>query len=383
MILRPLEEMKILMEERPGWCVSLFMPTHRIGADTRQDPIRLKNLLRQAEEQLIEKGMRTVDARRILEPAHNLEGYSPFWRRLLDGLVMYLGEGVFRYYTLPLPLSEQLVVAEHFYIKPLLPLLSGDGRFYVLALSQNQVRLLQGTRFSVGEVDLEGVPGSLAELLDGLNREKQLQFHSRSSGGPGKRPAMFFGHGDEREQAKQDILRYFQQIDAGLKSMLQNDRAPLVLAGVDYLHPIYREANGYPYLIDSGIIGNPEPLGPQQLHERAWEIVEPYFLEIQRQALKRFEELKSTDQASLSLEEIIPEAAHGRVEHLFVALDEQRWGTYDPQTAQVTVHAEPQPGDEELLQFACSQVIVNGGSVYAMKQQDLPEKGQMAAIFRY
>ena len=141
MILLPVEEFKMLMAERPGWCVSLFMPTHRGGEGTREDPIRFQNLLRLAEERLVEKGMRTVDARSLLGPARSLEGYSPFWRHLNDGLAMYLAQGVFRYYALPIPLAEQLVVAEHFYIKPLLPLLSGDGRFYVLALSQNQVRL--------------------------------------------------------------------------------------------------------------------------------------------------------------------------------------------------------------------------------------------------
>jgi hypothetical protein len=39
--------------------------------------------------------------------------------------------------------------SDRFHLKPLLPLLTGDGRFYILALSQNQVRLLQGTRYSV------------------------------------------------------------------------------------------------------------------------------------------------------------------------------------------------------------------------------------------
>jgi len=42
-----------------------------------------------------------------------------------------------------------VVVSDRFHLKPLLPLLTGDGRFYILALSQNQVRLLQGTRYSV------------------------------------------------------------------------------------------------------------------------------------------------------------------------------------------------------------------------------------------
>jgi hypothetical protein len=383
MILLPVEELKILMAERPGWCVSLFMPTHRSGKDTRQDPIRLQNLLQQAEAQLIERGMRTVDAQSLLEPAHRLEGYSPFWRHLNDGLAMYLAEGIFRYYPLPMHLDEQLVVAEHFYIKPLLPLLSGDGRFYVLALSQNEVRLLQGTRFSVGEVDLEEVAGSLAELLGEERREKQLQFHTGSSGGSGKRPALFFGHGEGDELAKRNILRYFRQIDTELRNVLRNEQAPLVLAGVDYLLPIYRNANSYPYLLDAGITGNPEQLSAQELHERAWKIVVPFFQKTQQEAQTRFDELMNTERVSTDIDEIVPAAYHGRVEQLFVALGVQSWGSFDPHTNQVEIRTEPQPGDEDLLQLACNHALLNGGSIYALDMSNVPGTSVLSAIFRY
>lgn len=40
-----LEELKALVGRNVGACVSLFMPTHRAGAETRQAPIRFKNLL--------------------------------------------------------------------------------------------------------------------------------------------------------------------------------------------------------------------------------------------------------------------------------------------------------------------------------------------------
>lgn len=56
------EELKRLMEWRGGLCVSVFMPTHRVGPkDLEQDPIRLKNLLREAENQLVGHGMRAAE----------------------------------------------------------------------------------------------------------------------------------------------------------------------------------------------------------------------------------------------------------------------------------------------------------------------------------
>ena len=52
------EDIKTLIETQGEWCVSLFMPTVRAGAEVQQNPIRFKNLLRQAEERLAELGVR-------------------------------------------------------------------------------------------------------------------------------------------------------------------------------------------------------------------------------------------------------------------------------------------------------------------------------------
>jgi hypothetical protein len=50
-----------------GWCVSLFMPTHRAGREMEQDPIRFKNLRREAEESLTAKGLRSSEVQELLK----------------------------------------------------------------------------------------------------------------------------------------------------------------------------------------------------------------------------------------------------------------------------------------------------------------------------
>jgi Bacterial archaeo-eukaryotic release factor family 7 len=154
-----------------------------------------------------------------------------------------------------------------YHLKPLLPLLAGDGRFYVLALSQNEVRLLGASRYSTDEVKLgDDVPESLADALKLDEPEKQLQFHTGSSGDGGAgRSAVFHGHG-AKDDSKDNILRYFRKIDRGLRDVLKGQEAPLVVAGVDYLLPIYREANTYSGLVEEGTTGNPEELSVEELH---------------------------------------------------------------------------------------------------------------------
>jgi Bacterial archaeo-eukaryotic release factor family 3 len=96
-----------------------------------------------------------------------------FWQRQNQGLALFLAPQTFGEYRLPSSLDELGVVAHRFHIKPLLPLLSGNGHFFVLALSQKEVRLLQGTGYSVSEVELHGVPQGIAEALPYEDVEKK------------------------------------------------------------------------------------------------------------------------------------------------------------------------------------------------------------------
>jgi hypothetical protein len=368
------------------------MPTHRAGAETQQNPIRLKNLLGQAEERLLAsdrdrggRGLRTPEVQARLEPASELVEDGQFWQHQSDGLAIFISAEIAEHYRLPFDFEELVVVADRFHMKPLLRLLSGDGHFFILALSQDQVRLLQGSRYSVGAVELESAPSNLAEALRFDDPERRLQFHTASgpTGGKGGRPAMFYGQGAPSQDEKGDILRYFQKLDAGLQEFLSGEQAPLVLAGVDYLLPLYREANTYPHLVEKGIEGNPENLSAKELHQRAWAIVQPRFLGEREVAAERYRQLAGTDQATDDLNEIVPAAYHGRVETLFVALDLQQWGTFDPAANEVRLRQEREPGAGDLLDFAAVQALLHGASVYVVEPDQMPAGASLAAVFRY
>ena len=371
--------LKSLMEAHKGPCVSVFMPMHRSGPETQQDPIRFKNLLREAEERLIARGLRTPEAKELLEPAERLLQDGLFRQHHSDGLAMFLSPEVFYYFLLPFVFEELVMVTDRFHIKPLLPLLSGDGRYFVLALSQNKIRLLQSTHYSVSELDVADLPENLAETLRDDDSWKDLHMHSALSG-KGKLSAIT--HGDEVD-SKENIRRYFRRIDRGLHELLRNERAPLVLAGVDYLHPIYKEVNSYPHLMDEGIAGNPERLSAGELHELTWTIVKPYFQKAQQEAVNRYKEFASSGQASNRIRRIIPAAYHGRIELLFVIPDLQQWGTFDPGTDEIHLHKKEKTGDEDLLEFAAIQTLLNGGTVYMVGAEKMPESDPFAAVFRY
>ena len=376
------DELKTLTEKPSGSCVSIYMPTHRMGTTTQQDPIRFKNLMRQAEELLVGGGLRGQDARDLLEQAKKLDN-SEFWQYQSDGLAIFISTNVFRHYCLPLDFEELVVVTDRFHFKPLLPLLTSDGKFYILALSQNDVRLLQGTRYSVSEVDLEDVPQSIAEALKYDDPEKQFQFHTGTPQVGGDRAGMFHGQGAGNDEQKDRLLRYFRKVSGGVEELLKTQRSPLVLAGVDYLLPIYKEANNYPNLMEDGITGNPEELKAEKLHSSAWEIVQPYFDQVEQDVVNRYQELAGTGQTANNLQDVVSAAYYQRIESLFVPVGMQQWGLFNPSTSEIQLHQKHEPGDEDLMDFAAIHTVLNGGTVYAVEPEKVPGDAPLAAVFRY
>lgn len=377
-------ELEALMEHRQDPCVSIYAPMVKAGPETQQNSIRFKNLVRQAVEALEERGLGTQEAEALLAPATELIDDNPFWQHQATGLAAFFSQGFVRWFRVPIEVRELAVVEDRFHLKPLLPLVSGDGRFYVLALSQKHVRLLEATRHSVREVDLGDLPTSLNDALGYEVEETHIQFHTgtRTSGAPDRSP-VYHGHGGGEDDAKAEIQKFFNLLDNGVSSLLADRAAPLVLAGVEFLLPIYRQVTDHSRVVEGGVVGNPDNLSADELHEKAWPVVEPVFTEAQETAADRFHELLGTGQASNQLDDVVTAAHDGRVETLFVALGTRRWGTFDPDERKVEVSENNGPGTEDLVDFAALQTLRKGGQVFAVSPDDVPEGGAVAAVYRY
>jgi hypothetical protein len=329
-------------------------------------------------------GMRWWKAEELLQPAEQLGAERPFWLQPGDGLALFRSPELFRVYHLPARFEELAVVSDRFHIKPLIALLGGE-RFYLLALSQNEVRLLYGTQHSVLEIPLpEGTPRSLAEMPGQEDRVKQHQIFAGGQPGSGGRGAVHHGYVTGEEDTRTDLLNFFHRIDTGLQPLLRNERAPLVVAGVDYLLPLYREANTYLHLLDQSVAGSPEGVRAEELRDRALPLLEPYFLEAQQAAAQRYRQLLGTGLASDNLSEVVPASYLGRVDTLFVAVGVQQWGAYDPVAYTIQWHGdEAAPGDDDLLDLAAAQTLLHGGTVHAVAPEEVPGDGPVAAVFRF
>ena len=383
-------------------CVSIYMPTLRPATESFQNRTRLKNLLRQAEEQLVERGDGGVEE--LLAPARALMGDNAFWQHPEDGLALFLAGGVTRHFRANEPFRELALVGDRFHLTPLLPLLNGNGHYHLLALSQNDVRLYAGDRDALRELELGGVPRSVQTALHYDVSEHGQQFHSTpatpqtigSRGRPsangqavptGRRQGMFHGHGTVDDDAKEQVQRFLEVLADSLEKVWhrQQPPLPLVLAGVEYERAMFRAASKHPRILDGGVDGNSEHLSTDELLERARPIVEPLLEEPLRQAAAAFQDLAGTQRASTDLEEVLLAAADGRVDTLFCDTSVQRWGRFDAAARSLEVHGKREPGDEELVDRAVHETVFHGGLAYPVSGDTggLIAMGPVAAVFRY
>ena len=359
--------------------ISLFLPTHHSGGERQQDHIRLKNLLQQARHELSETIGKKL-AETFLEPAFALSESPSLWDHPQQGLAIFCRDGSVQYAWTPTTLPELMVTGQHCHLKPLMPLLQGDGKFYMLELTQHGVHLHAGTRFGLQPIALPDAPASLDEVTGSTGTEHHVGVRSTHGGAAGS--AMYFGTGGE-DDSKEDIKHFFRRIDASVCALLHAERTPLVSAGVGYLLPLYAEVNHYAHLNKIGITGNPEHSDMRDLHARAWDVVAPIFAAANDAARERFAQLDGTSRTTTDLGEVLNAVHQGRVEELFICGDAERWGTYEASTEQMHENEFRSGQDEDLLNTALIQALATRATVHVLPQSQLPGGGQVAAVLRY
>lgn len=402
-------DLRRLMQVETENAVSLYMPANRISIDTQKDTIRLKNLLTQAQEQLQAQGMRRPTALELLKPAHDLLDDTKFWRNQSAGLAIFLAPDTKpEIYRLPVRFHVHCQISYRFFVKPLLRLFSHDGHYFVLALSQQHVRFFRGDRHELEDLQVENMPTDIEEALGEWQPNPQLQFHTSTgtASDDGRQAAMFHGHGSEL-QMKDEILRFFRRIDDALQPVLAEERAPLVLAGVDYLHPIYEEASDYAHILEQGYTGNTDEFSEKELHAATWELVEPVFEAQRAEDQANFSQLAGTGRTGQYVDELATAAFQGRIETAFLPTGRRVWGTFDTEAGKVVAQDEPvsvgegksldrttpdtngdgaaaEPkGKEDLLDFIALHTYLHGGTVHVLEAEHIPGRGEAAAIYRF
>ena len=369
--------------------VSILMPTHRAGAEIRQDPIRFKNLLGEAENRLLKRGFGERDLAEMLQPARDLLDDAEFWQHRSQGLALYFAKGFARTIDLPYQPEERLSIGASFRLRPLLSLLEGGDSFAVITVSLSRARAFAGDRSGLTErIDLDlpqGVRGVVEETDYQQMTHSAPNARPRSGVGEGALPGKHgFGEAPE-ELRKAEMIEYLRRLDAALLPALSGSRMPVIIAGTPQLSGHFRSLSKLHNVHEDALEVNADALDEAGLHRRVLPLVEPLFGRAKQVALDHLRALHgSADKRAITdVTAIVKAARYARVDTVFVPDTGEIWGRFDEAKDKVEVRGSPEPGDADLLDQAATQTLTNGGAAFAVSREDLPLGAQAAAILRY
>ena len=301
----------------------------------------------------------------------------------MGGLALFRSSDLLTHYRMPMRCPELAVVADSFHVRPLLHFLQSNRYFYVLTLSQNNVRFYEGSRYSLSQVDLPDLPKSLDESFAKEQGEPVLNAYAV---GPGQAEAIYYGYGVSPEKrVKEKLTAFFRAVDTALwDDLLRIERAPLILAGVGYHHPIYRSVSRYPYLVEQTVEGNFDHVTPGHLHAKVWPVVHDVFRVREEQVLGEYEALSVRGQTTEDLFAIAQATVSRRIGYLLIAQGAHVWGLMDRGSGRIVQRsAQQDTRDGDVLDDLAEATLAQGGEVVMLERTRMPGHSPVAAILRW
>ncbi len=265
-----------LKQHKSDYCVTLYVPAVSGPLATSDGRNVVKNMLRQAEDQLMGAGADKKNVSDITAPVRDLLMNNTLWPPARHSLAIFLAPGLFRQFQVPHFVFEPLVyVGSAFDTKPLKHAVRANAPYYVLVLSGKQTKLYQGDLSQFSNVSLGNLP---QDVLHGLNIDEfqksrqmySINMASKNHGGIG-----YHEQADPASENKTMLRDYFRLVDAAFKKVAKGSAAPLFLGGVEHLQAIYRGINTYARLQTRAISGNLDHATKASIHNKALAVIAP------------------------------------------------------------------------------------------------------------
>lgn len=357
-----------LAAHRGDICVSIYLPTTPLSQQAQADRTALANQAREAIGQLEAAGH---DKRRVGELAENLADLGAddgFWRFQARSLAIFATPENLRSFRIANGLTPMVMVADRFHLKPLLRALTFDHSCYVLALSENGVRLVEVSGdLPAIPVKVEGLPADAASAVGKASLNDRSP-SGRITGSEGK---------------KVRLRQFARQVDGALRERLAGRQIPLVLATVHSLGSLYRSINTYPGLVATTIEGNPDRVSDADLAAAARPIIDGLHRTRLAAWHDRFSQRGDQGRTTTDLGQAARAATFGAVESLLVDIDQLVHGTVDETDGAVTFADGPGAGSYAIADEIARRVLLAGGEVLAVRKADIPGGAPLAATLRY
>lgn len=360
------KELSVLLETRGYPAVSLLCPIYRTYPESRQNRVRLQNLLRSATARLLEE----FPWEQVRPLVRRLETYvatvNP--RACLDGIAIYANAEWGTVVHLPLAVRERVVIDETFATRDLVLALGRRPRYRVLALGERVTRLYEGVGSGLSEVSQERF--SLGPAAEPEDRGRPPR---------GDRGMDRKGAADER---RRHGLRAVDEVLAELNS---TDPLPLIVVGSTRALATFQAVSrgGLPVVSTVTLAEDSPP--PDQLAARVEPLIGEWTRAQEAELLGALEDARWAGRALTGLQQVWTAARQGRVDSLLVeegfhyparvASDGSRLTAAEDATAPDVV--------DDAIDELIEEALGKGARVALVSDGALGEYAHVAAILRY
>ncbi len=347
----------IQVNEYPS--ISIIFPTHRTAPEYQKNSIRLKRLLREAEDRLIaEFGKR--EAKSLVEKLKQLAADVDI-SRTQDGLALFVNPSISELVHIPFRVRERVIIDKTFATRDLIRGVNRATHYYILDLSMLRARLISCNRDKAQEMTENGFPF--------LSEFPMLQLDSS----------------DFSKEKEKQIKEFFNRVDKLFLSNYRVENTRLVLSGVTKNLSFYREVTGAREIIFATLEGNHEALSAHDLCKKAWKVVRELTRKERHNALNDLQRAVSTRKFASGIKEIWRLAIEGRIDMLVTEEDFHVSAGIQPGNTLV-LDTSDLP-EESIIPDAVNEVaeivIEKGGRVVFVDNGTLGNFYKIAAVLRY
>lgn len=328
-----------VIEISAATAVTIYAPTHRRTPENQADPIVVKNLIAQAEGELLESGNRR-ELRSVLDNLQ-LAFDSIDFAGTSEGLALFVSELGFQKFHLNHSPEQKVSLSTNFAVAELAKSMGKSFDYHLLVLSESPTKIFRGQRDSLTEI------------------RGEFPIEHTGRGGAQGLPT---DYGQQTSVIEDEEHRkFFRKVLDGLISVQKTEQLPLVVTGVTRFLSFWSEVapNQTPW---TSIEGSYDFMSDSELAEKTWPIISEHTREVALSHVSRLEEARSSKLYAGGFAEVLEMATSGRVALLIVS---------DSETAN--------PGCES----AVRSTLESGGEVRFVPAESLEDFAPIAAFLRF
>ena len=357
-----------LAHMRGAPCVSIYVSTTPLTEAAQADRTALKNLVKEAMQQLEAAETPKRSLWPIEAAVAEIEDDDEFWAHQANSLAIFLTPDSVRTYRLPSKLENQVHVSDRFHIKPLLRAVTFPHDAYVLAIGMGAVRLIEvSADLPPHTVKVHDLPKGMA---DATGRRRHTTLKAPLSSG-------------EKTSENALLTRYARTVDEALRPILSGQERPLIIAAAEPMAAIYRSVSTYPHTASESLGGSADDTADHVLAEQARRVLDGIYAA----DIAAFHDLYATREqqgrAVTDVAQVARAATFGVIDTLIVDMDVVVPGTVDDEDGTVTLADKASADTYGVVDEIVSRALKSGARIIAARKDDVPGKGELAAILRY